>query len=103
MHTCVACDAERTDDTGPVTRCADCGSRTMSADELKVFKSIRDDLAHETFKPVRVFDGPADRALISAIFEDEGVPFVVRGGGMFSDVLSAQYDASVVPGPRAAE
>ncbi len=117
MHTCLSCGAEYDDAAGVVRRCADCGSRTLSDDELRVWEDIRDDLAHETFVAVRVLDGPADRAMLSAILEDEGVPFVVHGGDAFGNALSggggvllvaedaeqkargllAQYDAAVVP------
>ena len=124
MHTCLSCGAEYNDDAGVVRRCADCGSRTMSDDELRVWKDIRNDLAHETFVAVRVLDGPADKAMLSAILEDEGVPFVVHGADAFSGALTggsggvllvaedaetkargllAQYDAAVVPDDFAGE
>ncbi len=120
MQTCVSCGAEYEDDT--VRRCADCGSRTLGADELRIWEQIRDDLAHEAFLPVRELEGPADRAMLTAILDDENIPFVVQGGDMFGGALSgggvllvaedaldkaralvAQYDASVVPDPPAEE
>lgn len=114
MQTCVSCGAEYPD--AAVRRCADCGSRTLSPDELRIWEQIRDDLAHEEFLPVRELEGPADRAMLTAILEDENIPYVVKGGDMFGGALSgggvllvaedaldkaralvAQYDAAVVP------
>jgi hypothetical protein len=98
MQTCLSCHAEYNQNEGEATvlRCPDCGSRTLDDAELAGWKRLRDDLGHEDFLPVRIFDGPVDRALISAIFDDEGVPYVVHGGGMFSDALSAQNGYGVL-------
>ena len=117
MRHCLTCNADYLSDS--VQTCPDCGGRTIDEEELALWNQIRADLSDEHFVPVRVFDGPVDKAFITEIFDDNEVPFVVHdpqtlaeafqvhsGFGVLlvaedmvgkARVLLREYDESVVP------
>ena len=88
MRHCLACNAEYNSDA--VQTCPDCGGRTISEEELGLWNQLRDDLSQEHFVPVRVFDGPVDKALITEIFDDHDVPFVVHDPQTLGEIFHAQ-------------
>lgn len=88
MRYCLPCKAEYEDD---YIRCPDCGSRTMTVDERDAWYRVREELTQEEFVPVHVFDGPVDKAIITELFSDEGVPWVVHGHTQ--DPLGSAYTA----------
>lgn len=87
MRHCIVCHADYA--TSP-SHCPDCGTRTLSADELTTWNLLREDLTQEAMLPVHVFDGPVDRAIIGQILEDEGVPHMTRGNDFGGAPLTAQ-------------
>jgi hypothetical protein len=87
MRHCIVCHADYA--SNPVA-CPDCGTRTLDPGEHALWTTVRDDLTQEAMVPVHVFDGPVDRAIISEILEDEGVPHMTKGNDFGGATLTAQ-------------
>jgi hypothetical protein len=87
MRHCIVCHAEYAADP---RRCPDCGTRTLSDNEVHVWTELRDDLTNEAMVATHVFEGPVDRALLTEILRTEQVPHMVRGNDFGGATLSAQ-------------
>jgi hypothetical protein len=97
MRHCLACRSDYADEH--VGTCPDCGARTIGDDELGLILAQRDALTDENFVPVRVFDGPVDKAFLTEIFTDHGVPWVVHDPSTLSELfhLQAGHGVLLVP------
>lgn len=98
MRHCLACRADYSDEQ--VGICPDCGARTITDAERAVILAQRDALSDESFVPVRVFDGPVDKAFLTEIFTDHGVPWVVHDPSTLSELFHPQAGFGVLLVPQ---
>jgi predicted nucleic acid-binding Zn-ribbon protein len=94
MRHCLPCHAAYADES--VGICPDCGSRTVTEAEKELFAAEREALSQEEFVAVRTFDGPVDRAFLTEILSDHGVPWVVHAPATLSALFAPQAGFGVL-------
>ena len=76
MLYCLPCNAEY---VVQMRTCPDCGSRLLTENERQLWLKAQDELTNQCFVPVHVLEGPVEEAILKSVFDDAGVPWMIRG------------------------
>ena len=88
MRYCLRCDAAYELDQNP---CPTCNRHTIGEEERDLIRLIEQEKIQEKMVPVHVFDGVADRAILTDIFENEGIHYAIHGqAGGFGTLFTPQ-------------
>lgn len=104
MRTCIACETEFED---WVEVCPDCGAATADALGRERWEAARRVSAQEHFVVAHTLDGPVEKAILTAMLTDAGIPWVLHDHA--ADALQPLYAVGrgggqiLVPGSRLTE
>ena len=75
MRYCLSCDNSF---DAPVERCTDCGEPTVDEATHQQWLVRRQGLTEARFVRVHVFEGVVDRAILTDVMDDAGIPWVIH-------------------------
>lgn len=85
-----------------IERCPDCGDATVDESIWAQAQAAREGLSEARFVAVHVFDSVVDRAILSDLMDDAGIPCVVHEHSQdaYGALLAMQHGAGVLLVPE---
>ena len=95
MRHCIPCHSSFLQDP---LRCPECSGRTLNEEELALWRAAQEELTDESFEVAAILEGPVEGALVVEVFEEAGIPYILRAHGAdgFSMIFSPQAGWGVV-------
>lgn len=99
MRFCLSCDISF---EAEIERCSDCGALTVDEPTYQQALARREGLNEAHFVSVHVFEGVVDRAILTDMMDDAGIPWVIHDHSQdaYHALLTPQQGAGVLLVPE---